>query len=120
MSLPTLRSWVIGATAAPAVAAIVLLGIAPSANGAPPTPAPPAPPGCSAADLARVSAGVASATSDYLYGHPEVNDFFTSLHGLPSDEVPNDVRTYMDANPQVRDDLTAIRQPVTDLRNNCQ
>ena len=102
------------------IAAGAMLGVAPSAFGQPPTPVPPAPPGCSAADLARVSAGVASATSDYLYGHPDVNNFFTSLHGLPSDEVPNDVRNYMDANPQVRSDLTAIRQPLTDLRNGCQ
>ena len=102
------------------LAAGAMLGVAPSAFGAPPTPPPPAPPGCSAADLARVSAGVASATSDYLYSHPDVNDFFTSLHGLPSDEIPNDVRIYMDANPQVHADLRAIRQPVTDLRNNCE
>ncbi len=102
------------------IAAGATLAVAPSAFGAPPTPPPPAPPGCSAADLARVSAGVASATSDYLYSHPGVNDFFTSLHGLPSDEIPNDVRNYMDANPQVHADLAAIRQPVTDLRNNCQ
>ena len=54
----------------------------------------PAPPGCSAADLARVSSGVASATSDYLYSHPDVNNFFTSLHGLPNDEIPNDVRNW--------------------------
>jgi heme-binding protein len=101
----------------------MLFGFAPSAFGEPPTPAPPAPPGCSAADLARVSSGVASATSDYLYSlysHPDVNNFFTSLHGLPNDEIPNDVRNYMDANPQVRTDLTAIRQPLTDLRNGCQ
>ena len=102
------------------IVAGAVLGAAPSAFGQPPTPAPPAPPGCSAADLARVSAGVASATSDYLYSHPGVNDFFTSLRGLPNDEIPNDVRVYMDANPQVRAELTAIRQPVTDLRNNCQ
>ncbi len=102
------------------IAAGAMLVVAPSASGEPPNPPPPAPPGCSAADLARVSAGVASATSDYLYSHPNVNDFFTSLHGLPSDEIPNDVRNYMDANPQVHADLRAIRQPVTDLRNNCQ
>ena len=115
----TVRRAVAGAIAAGPIAAM-LLGFAPSVIGQPPTPAPPAPPGCSAADLARVSSGVASATSDYLYSHPDVNNFFTSLHGLPNDEIPNDVRNYMDANPQVRADLTAIRQPLTDLRNGCQ
>jgi hemophore-related protein len=120
LSTRTVRRAVAGVIAAGPMGAAMLFGFAPSAFGQPPTPAPPAPPGCSAADLARVSAGVASATSDYLYGHPDVNNFFTSLHGLPSDEVPNDVRNYMDANPQVRSDLTAIRQPLTDLRNGCQ
>ena len=119
LSTRTVRRTVGGVIAAP-IGAAMLFGFAPSAFGQPPTPAPPAPPGCSAADLARVSAGVASATSDYLYGHPDVNNFFTSLHGLPSDEVPDDVRNYMDANPQVRSELIAIRQPLTDLRNGCQ
>ena len=102
------------------IVAGAMLGVASSASRT----APYAGAACTArllaADLARVSAGVASATSDYLYSHPGVNDFFTSLHGLPNDEIPNDVRIYMDANPQVRAELTAIRQPVTDLRNNCQ
>ena len=119
LSTCTVRRGIAGVIATVPMGAM-LLGLAPSAFGEPPTPAPPAPPGCSAADLARVSSGVASATSDYLYSHPDVNNFFTSLHGLPSDEVPNDIRTYMDANPEVRTDLTAIRQPLTDLRNGCQ
>jgi hemophore-related protein len=109
----------LGVIAPAAIGVAVLFGFAPSAFGEPPVPPPPAPPGCSAADLARVSSGVASATSDYLYSHPDVNDFFTSLHGLPKDEIPNDLRTYMDANPEVRSDLTAIRQPLTDLRAGC-
>lgn len=78
------------------------------------------PPGCTAADLAQVSGGVATATSDYLFSHPDVNNFFTSLRGLPNDEVPNNIRSYLDANPQVRSDLMAIRQPLTDLRTRCE
>jgi hemophore-related protein len=87
-----------------------------------PSPAPPVPPppGCTAADLAQVSAGVASATSDYLFTHPDVNNFFTSLHGQPTTEIRPDVQNYMNANPQVQSDLTGIRQPLIDLRNGCQ
>jgi hemophore-related protein len=105
------------------MAAAMLIGGASSAFAQPtPTPPPPGPPppGCTAADLARVSGGVATATSDYLFSHPDVNNFFTSLRGLPNEEIPNRVRTYMDANPQARSELTAIRQPLTDLRNRCQ
>jgi hemophore-related protein len=88
-----------------------------------PTPEPPPgppPPGCTAADLAQVSGGVATATSDYLFSHPDVNNFFTSLRGLPNEEMPAHIRSYMDVNPQVRSDLTAIRQPLTDLRARCE
>lgn len=66
------RRVVGGVIAAGPIGAAMLFGFAPSAFGEPPTPAPP---GCSAADLARVSSGVASATSDYLYSHPDVNNF---------------------------------------------
>lgn len=116
---------VVGAIGTGAMAGAMLFGSAALAF-AQPTPEPPAPPavtpspGCTAADLARVSGGVASATSDYLFSHPQVNDFFTSLHGLPYEEMRPQIQTYMDANPQVRAELNAIRQPVTDLRTRCQ
>jgi hemophore-related protein len=67
-----------------------------------------------------VSAGVASATAAYLFSHPDVNDFFTNLHGRPDGEIRGDVQNYSDANPQARSDLTGIRQSLTDLRNRCQ
>ncbi len=87
---------------------------------APPPPAPEAPaPGCTAADLAQASGTVGTATGQYLFSHPDVNNFFTSLRGLPNDELRGRVQTYMDANPQVETELNAIRQPVTDLRNRC-
>lgn len=85
----------------------------------PPSPAPPAPPGCSAGDLAQVSAGVAASTSVYLFTHPDVNNFFTSLKGRPKSDIRADVQRYLDANPQVKSDLEGIRQPLTDLKNRC-
>lgn len=84
-----------------------------------PSPAP-APPGCTAAELARVSGNVATATAAYLDGHPDVNDFFTSLKGLQSDDRRSQVQAYMDANPQVHAELRAIRQPLTDFQNRCE
>ena len=77
------------------------------------------PPPCTAAELARVMSGVTFDTSNYLIGHPDVNDFFTSLKGQPKDQVGDQVRTYLDANPTVRTDLQNIRQPSVDFRQRC-
>ncbi len=86
----------------------------------PPAPPPPVPtPGCTAADLAQVSGIVGTAMGNYLFTHPDVNNFFTSLRGLPNEEVRGRVQSYMDANPQVQSEVNGIRQPLTDLRNRC-
>ena len=57
------------------------------------------PPNCTAADLAGVASGVSAATSAYLFTHPDVNCFFTSLEGKNRDEVRAEVDNYMNANP---------------------
>ncbi len=80
---------------------------------------PPRPPNCTAADLAGIASGVAAATSAYLFTHPDVNDFYSSLRGRPQDEVPEATRVYFDANPQAHADLVGIRQPLVDFRNRC-
>ena len=104
-----------------AMAGAMLLGGASSAL-AQPTPAPPPPvpaPGCTAADLAQASGTVGTAMADYMFSHPDVNNFFTSLRGKPNQEIRGDVQDYMNANPQVQSDINGIRQPLTDLRNRC-
>lgn len=85
-----------------------------------PDPAPAPLPNCTAADLAQVSAGVAAATSAYLFTHPDVNAYFTSLKGQPHADIRDQLTQYMDANPQTHADLEGIRQPLTDFRNRCQ
>jgi len=82
-------------------------------------PPPPVPPPCTAAEMARVMSGVTFDTSNYLTLHPNVNDFFTSLKGQPREQIRAQVQTYLDANPQVRDELQAIRQPSVDFRQRC-
>jgi heme-binding protein len=77
------------------------------------------PPNCTAADLAGVAAGVSAATSAYLFTHPEVNEFVTGLKGQPRDGVRAQVQQYLDANPQTRAEIQAIRQPLNDLRERC-
>ena len=86
-----------------------------------PMPEPPPPPalGCTAGDLAQASGTVGTAMAAYLFSHPDVNNFFTSLRGLPNEELRGRIQTYMDANPVVEAEINGIRQPVTDLRNRC-
>ena len=82
-------------------------------------PEPSAPPNCTSADLSGVMAGVAAATSAYLFTHPEVNDFFTSLKGLPKEQMREQAAAYLDTRPQIRNELRGIRQPAVDFRNRC-
>ena len=81
---------------------------------------PPRPPNCSAADIAGVAAGVATALSTYLFTHPDVNGFYTGLQDRPKDQLSGDVQNYFNANPQEQTDLENIRQPMTDIRERCQ
>jgi len=76
-------------------------------------------PNCTAADLAGISAGVTTATSVYLFTHPEVNAFFTGLKGQPPDQIKAQMKQYAEANPQVKAELQRIRQPMVDFRNRC-
>ena len=71
------------------------------------------------ADLAQASGTVGSAMGDYLFSHPDVNNFFTGLRGQPNEEIHGDVQKYMNANPQVESEINGIRQPLTDLKNRC-
>ncbi|KAA0086397.1 hemophore-related protein [Mycolicibacterium sp. P9-64] len=116
VSMRTGRRAVAGALGAGALAGAMLFGAIPSAMADDPALNPP---NCTAADLAGVSSGVSAATSAYLFTHPDVNWFFTSLEGLPRDQVRAEVKTYMDNNPGVKTDLTGIRQPLVDLKNRC-
>lgn len=108
-----LRSLVIGVMGAGAV----LCGGA-SIAAAEPGPTVP-PPNCTAGDLAVASGTVGTAMGDYLFNHPDVNDFFTSLRGQPNEEIRDRVQTYMDAHPQTESEINGIRQPLTDLRSRC-
>ena len=113
LSAPAVHLAVAGAIATSAISGAMLFGSAATAVADPP-------PGCTAADLAQVSGTVGTGMGDYLFSHPDVNNFFTSLRGKPNDEIRADVQNYLDANPGVQSDINTIRQPLTDLRNRCQ
>ena len=118
LSARAARRAVAGAVGTGGIAGAMFFGAMPAAM-AQPAPPPPNPPNCTAADLAGVAAGVSAATSAYLFTHPDVNYFFTSLEGVPRDEIRDDVQNYLNANPQAKADLTGIRQPLVDLKNRC-
>ena len=80
----------------------------------------PRPPDCTAANVASVAAGVATALSTYLFTHPDVNDFYTGLQDQPKDQIQGAVENYFNANPQEQADLEGIRQPMVDIRQRCQ
>lgn len=90
----------------------VLLGATGTAAAAPG-------PGCTAADVTAVMTGVSASMTTYLFTHPDVNDFFSSLQGLSKADAKQKTKDYLAANPQVHDDLEAIRQPGRDLRDRC-
>lgn len=77
------------------------------------------PPGCTVADFTNVATGVDAATTAYLFTHPDVNAFFTSLQGQPKDQVKQQIQSYLAANPQVRADLKVATQAGEDLRHRC-
>lgn len=113
------RGAVTGLIGSGAMAGALMFGGAALAFAEPLPPPPPAPPGCTAADLAQASGTVGTAMGAYMFSHPDVNNFFTSLRGLPNEELRGRVQTYMDANPQVEAEINGIRQPVSDLRERC-
>lgn len=69
--------------------------------------------------MTGVMAGVSAAMASYLFTRPDVNTFFTSLQGQPKQVVRDQTEAYLTANPDVRADLEAIRQPSLDFRTRC-
>jgi heme-binding protein len=77
------------------------------------------PPNCSAADLEGVRAGVSASTSTYLFTHPDLNDFMTSLKAMSREQVAAKVKQYMAVHPDEQADMANIRQPLVDIRDRC-
>jgi hemophore-related protein len=76
-------------------------------------------PGCTAADITAVEAQVATAMTGYLFTHPDVNAFFTSLDGLNRSDSQSKAQAYLAANPQIKAEIDAIRGPGSALRDRC-
>lgn len=76
-------------------------------------------PGCTVADMTGVETGVAAGMTTYLWTHPEVNDFLTSVQGLSPDDAFTKTRDYLIANPDIKAQMDAIQAPADDLRARC-
>jgi hemophore-related protein len=113
----TTRRAVATAIGAGVLAGALLVGSVATALADPP---PPPAPGCSAADFEQLKSQVASATAGYMYAHPDVNGFFSSLKGQPKDQIRTEVKGYLANNPQTKSELEGIRQPLRDMKNRCQ
>lgn len=100
-------------------AAVALCAAAVLIAGAGPAAADDLPPGCTTADMTGVMSGVSAALAGYLFGRPDVNDFFTGLQGLPKTEVRDQTEAYLTTNPDVRADLDGIRAPARQFRDRC-
>lgn len=77
------------------------------------------PPNCSAADLEGVRAGVDASTSAYLFTHPDLNDYVTSLKGMSREQVSTKTQAWLAQHPQEQAEMTGIRQPLVDIKNRC-
>jgi hemophore-related protein len=77
------------------------------------------PPNCSAADLEGVRSGVSASTSAYLFTHPDLNDFMSSLKALSREQIASKVKDYMASHPDEKADMAGIRQPLLDIKNRC-
>ena len=104
---------ILQATAAVLSAGAVLFGSASLAH------ADDLPPGCTTADMTGVMSGISAAMAAYLFSHPDVNAFFTGLQGQSKTAVRDQTEAYLNANPDVRADLEAIRAPSRDFRDRC-
>jgi len=107
------------ATRSLARAVVVMVGTGGLLLGASGMAAADPAPGCTAGDVTAVMTGVSAGMTTYLFTHPDVNDFFTSLQGLSKSVAKQKTKDYLAANPQIHDEIEAIREPGKELRDRC-
>src|SRR4029450_6738340 len=66
-----------------------------------------------------VRSGVDASTSAYLFTHPDLNDFMTTLKAMSREQVAAKVKGYMASHPDEQADMANIRQPLTDIKDRC-
>ena len=74
---------------------------------------------CSVSAIANTSSTVSASTSTYLVANPEANEALTAIATQPQEQATEAFRTYFAQNPQVESELQAINQPVVELVSQC-
>lgn len=117
MTRPTTRRLTGGAVVAGGLLSAALFGgIAPAFADADPGANPP---NCSAADLEGVRAGVSASTSAYLFTHPDLNAYVSTLSGMPREDVAQKTQGWLAQHPQEQAEVAGIRQPLVDIKDRC-
>jgi len=83
------------------------------------TPAAHAAPPCSSSAHAGQLSATSNRISQYLAGHPAVNQRLTEIAQEPPDQANLDLRTYLANHPGVASDLRDIRAPLAGQRDQC-
>jgi heme-binding protein len=83
-------------------------------------PTASAQPQCTAANLSSTLGSVASATGQYLDGHPDANQVVTNAGAQSPQDGENSIRNYFAGHPQQWADLQGVARPLANLRQQCQ
>ena len=113
-SVTTVRRSALGMFAGGVLAFGSSAMIAPVA-GAQPAPAPD----CSAASVAGTVSTATAAEGAYLVANPQTNEALTEISPQTQPEAQTAYRAFFAANPQVKNELEAIYQPVGALNSAC-
>lgn len=79
----------------------------------------PAAPNCSAANVASTVSAATAAESAYLLANPQHNAALSGISSQPQEQMQGAYNAYFEQNPQARNDLAAVHQPVSALREQC-
>ncbi|TRW85602.1 hemophore-related protein [Mycolicibacterium sp. 018/SC-01/001] len=90
--------------------------IAPVANA---QPAPGPAQDCSASSVAGTVSTAAASEGAYLTANPQANEALTKIAAEPQPQSYQAYMAYFAENPQVKDQLTAIHEPVSALQDRC-
>ncbi|RZT25371.1 hemophore-related protein [Mycobacterium sp. BK558] len=92
--------------------------IAPVAS-AQPAPGPAPAPDCSASSVAGTVSTAAASEGAYLTANPQTNEALTQISAEPQPQAKQAYMAYFAENPQVEQQLKAIHEPVSALKDRC-
>ncbi len=82
-------------------------------------PAPAPAPACTASSVAGTVSTAAASEGAYLLANPQTNEALTSISSQPQPEAQVAYQAFFAQNPQVKDQLKVILQPVSALQSEC-